>query len=202
VAIVLVDLQPMTALGIATALSALPQPVEVTSVERRETAIQMSRDGEVDLAILDPQWRSLSDGLKFCEDLKDCAARPPVLAFSALENKRDLMYCMLAGVDSFVSSHERPERLVSAVHSTLGGNREWVLGVAEEQQPDDIEGVGDLTPREVEVLWMVRERYTNRHIASSLSISPNTVKNHVAAILRKLGIGRRSELYTRRLPPQ
>jgi hypothetical protein len=34
---------------------------------------------------------------------------------------------------------------------------------------------------------MVRDRYTNKQIGSHLSISPNTVKNHVAAILRKLG---------------
>nr|WP_269454280.1 helix-turn-helix transcriptional regulator [Saccharothrix espanaensis] len=59
---------------------------------------------------------------------------------------------------------------------------------------------GPAHPREQEVLWMLSERCTNGQIARSLGISTNTVKNHVAAILRKLGLRSRFDLFSRTAP--
>ena len=186
----------MMSLGIRTALSKPLDPVVVEDVERHDAALDLANDGAVDLAILDPYRPTLDEGLKFCKTLKGFRSAPYVLAFCDVGDKRDLMYCLLAGIDSVISSQEHPERLASAVESTLRGKREWILGTPGDQQKADIKGLADLTPRELDVLWMVRKRYTNRQIGSSLSISPNTVKNHVAAILRKLGIQRRFALFS------
>lgn len=51
----------------------------------------------------------------------------------------------------------------------------------------------DLTARETEVLALIAAGETNRAIACQLSISDKTVKNHVSSILRKLGVGGRTE---------
>jgi DNA-binding NarL/FixJ family response regulator len=53
--------------------------------------------------------------------------------------------------------------------------------------------VGDLTPREHEVLNLISEGYTNKAIADELVIECGTVKNHVHNILRKLETGTRHE---------
>jgi len=50
-----------------------------------------------------------------------------------------------------------------------------------------------LTPREVEVLALIEEGLRNRQIADRLFVSAKTVDHHVGAILRKLGVQRRSE---------
>jgi DNA-binding NarL/FixJ family response regulator len=50
-----------------------------------------------------------------------------------------------------------------------------------------------LTPRELEVLRLVRQGVTNTGISRRLMISPKTVKNHVAAIFRKLGCTNRTQ---------
>ena len=50
-----------------------------------------------------------------------------------------------------------------------------------------------LTPREQEVLALVREGLTNAEIAERLSVSADTVKTHVSQILSKLGVGTREE---------
>ena len=192
--VVVVDLPPLTALGIKIALASSAQPLVVEAVEHHEKVLALARNDEIDLAVVDPHRPTLSGGLKFCKELRKVRRPPYLLAFSGLHDRRDLMYCMLAGIDSFLSCHQGPERLVSAVESTLRGNREWILGPDDDLQPTDLNGLSELTPRELEVLWMVRERYTNRQIGSALSISPNTAKNHVAAILRKLGMRQRFEL--------
>jgi DNA-binding NarL/FixJ family response regulator len=193
--LVLVDLPPLTALGARTVLSAVLDPARVEIVGDREDAIDRVRDHDVDLVIVDPRQPNLSDGLKFCKRLKDLRSPPYVLAFSWLKDNRDIMYCLLAGVDSFVSCDQPPDRLAAAVLSTVKGHREWILGQRGAGPAAGLDEVAELTPRERDVLWMLRERRTNQQIASALCISTNTVKNHVAAILRKLGMRRRSELF-------
>jgi DNA-binding NarL/FixJ family response regulator len=63
-----------------------------------------------------------------------------------------------------------------------------------ERQPPAGEGTGTLTQREREVALLVGRGLTNRRIAEELSISANTVNNHVAKILKKLGLGSRAEI--------
>jgi two-component system nitrate/nitrite response regulator NarL len=55
-----------------------------------------------------------------------------------------------------------------------------------------------LTPRESEILDLIREGLSNKQIAQRLSIQLQTVKNHVHKILRKLGVERRGEAVARR----
>lgn len=50
-----------------------------------------------------------------------------------------------------------------------------------------------LTPREAEVLGLVREGFTNTEIARLLGITTHTVKLHVAGLLAKLGVGDRTQ---------
>jgi DNA-binding NarL/FixJ family response regulator len=193
--IMIVDLDPLTSLGIRTVLSGAAEHTAVEHADNRDRVVARARNGAVDLAIFDPCWPNLDDGLRFCRSLKALESPPYLLALSRLDSRRDLMYCLLAGVDSFVSAFERPERLIATIRTTLTGRREWVFDVRAHHRRNRVDERAGLTPRELEVLWMVRERYTNRQVASSLSISPYTVKNHVAAILRKLGMTRRAELF-------
>jgi len=51
---------------------------------------------------------------------------------------------------------------------------------------------GPFSPREAEVLALLRDGLTDREIAARLVLSPKTVEKHVAAILRKTGTGRRT----------
>lgn len=57
--------------------------------------------------------------------------------------------------------------------------------------------ISDLTPRELEVLWLVAEGLTNKAIAQRLAISDHTVKFHVNAILGKLGAQSRTDAVVR-----
>jgi non-specific serine/threonine protein kinase len=87
-------------------------------------------------------------------------------------------------------------------------------GLSEEEDvsstpPAPRQRVGDestlLTRREEEVAALVARGLTNRQVAIKLSISENTVANHIAKILRKLGLDSRSQITAwvveRRTPP-
>ena len=63
-----------------------------------------------------------------------------------------------------------------------------------EQQPPSNKRTEKLTRREREVALLVARGLTNRQIASELSVSRNTANNHVARILRKLGLRSRAQI--------
>ncbi len=58
------------------------------------------------------------------------------------------------------------------------------------------EGYEELTPREREVLELLKERLTNREMAERLVIDERTVETHVARVLHKLGYRDRYELWS------
>lgn len=64
------------------------------------------------------------------------------------------------------------------------------------QEPSDHEPSGKLTRRELEVTVLVARGHTNREISRELSISERTAGNHVAKILRKLGLRSRTQIAT------
>ena len=57
-----------------------------------------------------------------------------------------------------------------------------------------ISGLGSLTPQEHKVLLLAAKGRTNGEIASELGVAQNTVKNHLAHIYAKMGVGNRTEL--------
>jgi LuxR family maltose regulon positive regulatory protein len=61
-------------------------------------------------------------------------------------------------------------------------------------------GVDTLTAREREVLAMISQGSSNKHIARALEIAPETVKSHVKRIFLKLAVSTRTEAVFRALP--
>ena len=64
------------------------------------------------------------------------------------------------------------------------------------QEPLSGEPVGELASREREVAHLVAQGFTNRQISSKLGISERTAGNHVARVLRKLGLRSRAQIAT------
>jgi DNA-binding NarL/FixJ family response regulator len=65
------------------------------------------------------------------------------------------------------------------------------------RKPRDESPLGELTPRELEVLALIAEGRSNDSICKQLFLSPKTVETHVRHILLKLGIGETSEYHRR-----
>jgi len=57
----------------------------------------------------------------------------------------------------------------------------------------DLEALNKFSPREQEVLLLLSNGYTNKEIAKSLELSPNTVKTHLSKIYEKLDVSNRTE---------
>jgi ATP/maltotriose-dependent transcriptional regulator MalT len=85
--------------------------------------------------------------------------------------------------------------LLSAFHAAREPNAETGAAVLHSDFSGQQRAGGDnrmLTNRELEVLLLLRQRFSNKEIASKLFIASETVRKHAASIYRKLGVhGRR-----------
>ena len=99
------------------------------------------------------------------------------------------------GATACLSKDTEARDIVSAIHLASRGMHLLPPSVADDGLGrSGIEGAELLTPREAEVMELLREGATNAEIAHELSIGIETVRTHARAIYRKLGIGSRREL--------
>ena len=116
---------------------------------------------------------------------------------------KEVLLLMNLGFHGFVEHSHVAKALVSAVRA-VGGGRLWFSEELMQQYVHTNAEVGRssregklyLTPRETEVLELLRRRLSNLEIAAKLGITENTVKYHVYHILAKFRVSNRRELET------
>lgn len=127
----------------------------------------------------------------------------PVVMLSASADPAKMRKALDIGAAGFITKTETADVMLSALRLVLAGGiyippdmleptpaavRE--RDVAADKPPA---ALARLTPRQREVLACLGEGKSNKHIARDLDLSENTVKIHVAAILRVLGVGNRTQ---------
>jgi len=113
----------------------------------------------------------------------------------------EIMRLLTLGVHGFVEHSRVAEALADAVRMVAAGHL-WIpkgLLQAHVQMNADATqrsagGFRSLTPREMEVLELVRHRLSNKEIAEVLRVRESTVKYHLSHMLAKLRVGGRREL--------
>jgi DNA-binding NarL/FixJ family response regulator len=101
-----------------------------------------------------------------------------------------------AGASGFLLKDVELEQLVDAIRVVAAGNtlfgpaatRRLVERFAEQPDPAARRSLEGLTDRELEILRLLAEGLSNTELARRLHLGETTVKTHVSAILRKLGV--------------
>ncbi len=195
--VLLVEDHPTTRFGVRTIVE-LEEWIEVVGeTEGAGEALRLVEEKNPDLVVLDLLLRGEDGGIELCRNLKSLPDPPYVLVYSAYNGPEEIAACRLCGADAYVHKSEDPEQLLDALRSARAGEGKWVTGV-EHEDPDallqEAQEQANLTEREQEVFALLRRRRTDPEIAEELSISPHTVKTHVANVLAKLGYTSRRDL--------
>ena len=129
---------------------------------------------------------------------------PAVTCLIAAETVSIGGQCCILTVFQDISSRKRSEEdLVQAIEAVMADASWFSQGVVEKlaalRQPARpagiaLAGMADLTAREREILGLVCQGQSDEEIAIVLGVARNTVRNHIAALFRKLGVNRRSAL--------
>jgi DNA-binding NarL/FixJ family response regulator len=138
-------------------------------------------------------------GLQAAREIRAYVPDTRVVLLSMHDDERYFLEGLEAGAAGYVLKRAADTDLIGAVRTVAAGRSflsddaqralmdEWLEKGSPE--PDD-----PLTPRELEVVKLIAEAFTNRQIAETLKLSEKTVESHRANVLSKLGMRDRVEL--------
>jgi DNA-binding NarL/FixJ family response regulator len=161
-------------------------------------ALEATQAHRPDVAVLDVSMPRMT-GLQAAREIRSHAPATRVLLLSMHDDERYFLEGLASGASGYVLKRAADTDLIGAVRTVAGGRTflsgeaqrglmdEWLEGGR--AKPDD-----PLTPRELEVVKLIAEAYTNRQIAETLKVSEKTVESHRANMLSKLGMSDRVEL--------
>lgn len=195
--ILLVDDHPAIRRALKTVLEVEEEMEVVGETDNAEEALGLTQYLKPELVILDLRLRGEKSGTELCQQIKALPKAPYVLLYTAHNSPEELISCRLCGADSYVHKSEDVTVLLEVIESTSSGHGKWLVGTEIEGTqplPQTTQYPANLTTRERQTFALLLKRRTNAEIAKELSISPQTVKTHVANIRRKLGLHSRREI--------
>jgi DNA-binding NarL/FixJ family response regulator len=177
---------------------------EVVEAESSAVALQALRGGaDADLALVDVRMPDL-DGLELLRAIKAEWEELPVIMLSTYDNAPYVRRALADGAAGYLLKDATPEDLAQAIKVAMSGSGNVlsprvIQNLFEDQEHGSgTNGAGrrneySLTQRENDILALLSEGRSNREIAQHLYLSEKTVKAHLAAIFRKLGVTNRTQ---------
>jgi DNA-binding NarL/FixJ family response regulator len=154
-----------------------------------------------DVAVLDIQMPKMS-GIEVTRWVRANLRGIGLLTLTAYDDTPYVMGVLQAGANGYILKTASPEDLIQAVHDVFAGKSaldaaitQKVMAHVFEQQA--LPTYQELTEREMEVLRLTAKGFTNKAIATQLTISDRTVQGHLAHIFDKLQAGSRTEAVMR-----
>ncbi|KAA2261063.1 response regulator transcription factor [Solihabitans fulvus] len=163
-----------------------------------EEAVRLAEQCRPDVVLMDVRMPG-TDGIAATRRLTASANPPKVIILTTFDLDEPLYDALRAGASGFLLKDVRPAELVDAIRVVARGEALLAPTVTRRlldrfvrtlpaAAPVRPAGLAELTDRETEVLGLVARAASNAEIAAQLVVSEATVKTHVSAILRKLGV--------------
>ena len=177
---------------------------DVVEAEGSNAALDALRasKAKMDLALVDVRMPDL-DGLELLRAIKGEWADLPVIMLSTYDNAPYVKRALADGAAGYLLKDATPEDLAQAIKVAISGSGNVlsprVIQNLFEDQESGTNANGhrrneySLTQREHDILALLSEGRSNREIAGHLYLSEKTVKAHLAAIFRKLGVTNRTQ---------
>jgi DNA-binding NarL/FixJ family response regulator len=177
-----------------------PETVVIQACDAREGLAIAKADENLDAVFLDltmPGMGGMASIGEFGRQRPDL----PVIVLSATEDPAEVQRALKAGAMGYVPKSAKPQALLLALKLVLAGERYVPPLLLDASSPDaKVQGVrgtpggiGQLTQRQTDILKLVARGRANKEIASELNLSEKTVKAHITAVLRTLGVENRTQ---------
>lgn len=177
---------------------------DVVEADGAASALVLMRQKAADIALVDVRMPD-ADGLELLRSIKADWPDAPVIMLSTYENAPYVKRALSDGASGYLLKDATPEDLAQAINVAMSGSGNVLSPrVIQNLFEDAVEsgpggrGTGrrnefSLTARENDILALLAEGHSNREIAGRLFLSEKTVKAHLAAIFRKLGVTNRTQ---------
>jgi DNA-binding NarL/FixJ family response regulator len=200
--LLVIDDHPLVQEGVAAALESLGLDVRIVSARGSEQGMSAAAaNPDLDAVLLDVAVPGVN-GFAMIGDMRKRFAELPIIVLSALDDPANVKRALDSGAAGFIPKSSPTDVLIKVLQQVLKGNAavepnsSAVTKHTNGSGNSGSEGAPDaslLTLRQLQVLSRVCQGKTNKQIASELGLSEKTVKAHVTAIFKILGVVNRTQ---------
>jgi DNA-binding NarL/FixJ family response regulator len=206
--VMIVEDHPLFGEGLRRIIESEPDLELVAEVRDGRDAVKQALELRPLVILMDVNLPSMN-GLQATREIKAELDETAVIVLTAYHDDEQLFHALRAGATAYFPKDVTSSELLKAIRQVAKGNyvigetvmgkpqvASWMLKRFEElavfgESPDEM--FVPLSPREMEILQYITRGSSNKEIARALSISRQTVKNHMSAILRKLAVNDRTQ---------
>lgn len=208
ITIIIVDDHPLFRQGVSDALSLEPGFKVIALATSGREGLDLIRDWSPSVAVVDVNLPEMN-GQQLTRQVIAEKIPTKVLLLTAYDDKEQQVHAISVGAAAYCTKDIQPEELIKIIENVLDGKymvngkalseeekNRWLAGeitMSLGSYSDPGEPFQSLSTREMEVLTQLTKGLSNKEIAVRLNISHQTVKNHVTAIFRKLGVEDRTQ---------
>jgi DNA-binding NarL/FixJ family response regulator len=206
ITVVVIDDQPLARAGVEGIVAGAADMVHVGSAGDGAAALRLVDEVAPDVALMDLRM-PIMGGVEAIRALRATDVRTRVVVLTTFDGDPEIRAALAAGAAGFLGKASEPDDIleaVRAVHADRAAISERALRLlAEPEAPapsvPEVDPVlhrllGNLTPRERDVMTAAAHGDDNDTIAAAMFISPLTVKTHLARAMQKMQARDRAQL--------
>ncbi|WP_407331962.1 response regulator [Enterovibrio sp. 27052020O] len=155
----------------------------------------LEKEPDIDLLLLDLKMPG-ANGMSGLIHLRAQYPELPIVVVSASEEASVVRQVKANGAVGFIPKSSDMRELINSLNQVLDGEPCFPEGIDYSGHSDEeslMEKVASLTPQQFKVLGMLSDGLLNKQIAYELDVSEATIKAHMTAIFRKLGVKNRTQ---------
>ncbi|HZC06339.1 MAG TPA: response regulator transcription factor [Ktedonobacterales bacterium] len=198
--ILVADDHPIVRDGLVAVLTTQPDFTVVGEAGSGAETVRQVATLTPDVLLLDLEMPD-GDGAETLRRLREQGLSVRVIVFTAFDTDERILAAIRAGAQGYLLKGIPRDDIFSAIRAVSAGASLLTPVVASRLlrhvSGETASTVPALTPRERETLDLLGHGLQNKEIAVQLGVRERTVKFHVAALMRKLGAGNRTEVVTR-----
>ncbi|EKE03658.1 MAG: two component transcriptional regulator, LuxR family [uncultured bacterium] len=206
--ILIIEDHTLTRFGLKTALESMDQVKLILEAEDGETGIELAKEHNPDVVLMDLGLPGIN-GIEATKSIKKFDNKIKIIVLTSHNNEDEVWAALGAGANAYCLKDIEPDRLIHVIESVYDGAAWFDPAIAEtilktlsngksakvmdESCPEESEEKIQLTDREMDVLRLIVDGYSNAEISEKLCVSIHTAKAHVCNILQKLSVDDRTQ---------
>jgi DNA-binding NarL/FixJ family response regulator len=196
ITVVLVDDHAIVRRGLEQLLQGVDDIEVVGSAAEGAEALELVRENTPDVVLMDLQMPGV-DGVSATRQILESYPDTKVVVLTSFSDSARIIAALDVGAVGYLLKDTEPDDLLSGIRAAARGDSPLHPRAARElltarRGPGGV-GPVELTPRETEVLTMVRKGFANKQIARRLGITERTVKAHLSSAFQRIGARDRTQ---------
>jgi DNA-binding NarL/FixJ family response regulator len=195
ITVVLADDHAMVRLGLEQLLDGAEGIEVVGTAADGAEAVAVVLEMEPDVVLMDLQMPGV-DGVAATRQIVASAVETEVVVLTSFSDSERIVAALDAGAIGYLLKDTEPEDLLEGIRAAARGESPINPRAARKLLTARVKAPAltvDLTPREVEVLGLVRQGFANKQIARRLGITERTVKAHLTSTFQRIGVSDRTQ---------